>query len=260
MKTAMIFAAGLGTRLRPLTDKTPKALVEIGGKTLLQIAIERLQDAGFQRIVINAHHFAEQIFEFVQNHYFDVEIIISHEKDLLLDTGSGIFFAKEKIGTKKPFLLHNVDIISNADLQKLYDFHNPETLATLLVSSRNTSRYLLFNEENILVGWTNVKTGEIKTPFKKLDLEKCKMLSFNGIHVISPKIFELMQNFEQPFSIIDFYLSVCRKEKILACQQPDLEVIDVGTVEKLENAKNWGCLKSPFSRKNTKFHAKNADY
>ena len=233
-KTALIFAAGLGTRLKPLTDTKPKALVKIGEKTLLQIAIEKLKTADFQRIVINAHHFAEQIFDFVQKNDFGVEILISHEKDMLLDTGGGIFYAKEKIGENAPFLVHNVDIISNADLQKLYAAHNSENLATLLVSNRNTSRYLLFNNENLLVGWQNTKTGEIKTPFQNLDVEKCNRRAFNGIHVISPKIFKLMQNEKMPFSITDFYLSICDKEKIIAYQQPDLEVIDVGKIETIE--------------------------
>ena len=233
-KTALIFAAGLGTRLKPLTDTIPKALVKIGEKTLLQIVIEKLKNADFQRIVINTHHFAEQIFDFVKKNDFGVEILISYEKEQLLDTGGGIFFAHDKIGKNEQFLVHNVDIISNADLQKLYFAHNSKNLATLLVSNRNTSRYLLFNEENRLVGWQNTKTGEIKTPYKNFNLEKCNRLAFNGIHVISPKIFQLMQNEKMPFSITDFYISNCRKEKIIAYQQPDLEVVDVGNIETIE--------------------------
>lgn len=234
-RTALIFAAGLGTRLKPLTDTTPKALVKIGEKTLLQIAIEKLKNADFQRIVINAHHFAEQIFDFVQQNDFGVEIVVSHEKEQLLDTGGGILFARGEIGENTPFLAHNVDIISNADLQKLYASHKPENLATLLVSNRNTSRYLLFDNENCLVGWQNIKSGEIKSPYKNIDIENCNRLAFNGIHVISPKIFNLMQNEKMPFSIIDFYISICCKEKIIACQQPDLEVVDVGKIEQLRN-------------------------
>ena len=247
MKTALIFAAGLGTRLKPLTDTTPKALVKVGGKTLLQMVIEKLKASGFQRIVINTHHFAEQIFDFVQKNNFYVEILISHEKEQLLDTGGGIFFAREKLGENAPFLVHNVDIISNSDLQTLYSVHELENLATLLVSNRNTSRYLLFDDENRLVGWRNIKTGEIKSPFQNFDVEKCNHLAFSGIHVISPKIFKLMStcncgpdpqspNFK-PFSITDFYISICDKEKIIAYQQPDLEVSDIGTVEAIINYK-----------------------
>jgi len=251
MKTALIFAAGLGTRLKPLTDTTPKALVKIGEKTLLQIAIERLKESDFQRIVVNTHHFAEQIFDFVQKNDFGIEIFISHEKEQLLDTGGGIFFAKDKIGEKEPFLVHNVDIISNADLQKIYAAHNPENLATLLVSNRNTSRYLLFDKNNYLVGWQNVKTGEIKTPFQNLDIEKCNRLAFSGIHVISPKVFELMSTLiikrlrvkttmtKTPFSIIDFYISICAQEKIIAYQQPDLEVVDAGTANSVIFLRNF---------------------
>jgi NDP-sugar pyrophosphorylase family protein len=235
----MIFAAGLGTRLRPLTDHTPKALVKIGNKTLLEIAIGKIKDAGFDKIVINAHHFAEQIFEFVQNSNFEIDIEISHEKNLLLDTGGGIFYARNKIGSNAPFLVHNVDIVSNADLVRLYSLHGEENLATLLTSRRKTGRYLLFNEENQLVGWQNSKTGEIRTPFKNLNIEKCNSLAFNGIHIISPKIFHLMKDTQMPFSIIDFYLSVCNKEKIIACQQPDLDVFDVGTEEKLKKAAQY---------------------
>jgi NDP-sugar pyrophosphorylase family protein len=233
MKTALIFAAGLGTRLRPMTDNTPKALIKAGGKTLLQMVIEKLKDADFQRIVINTHHFAKQIFDFVAQNEFGVEILISHEKDLLLDTGGGILFAKEKIGTNGQFLAHNVDIVSNTDLKKLYLAHNPQHLATLLVSNRTTTRYLLFDRKKRLVGWQNIKTGEVKTPYNNLVIENCNRLAFNGIHVISSKIFQLMQNEKMPFSITDFYISTCHKEKIIAYQQSDLQVIDAGTAEKL---------------------------
>jgi NDP-sugar pyrophosphorylase family protein len=238
----MIFAAGLGTRLRSLTNHTPKALVKIGDRTILEIAVRKIKDAGFGKIVINAHHFAEQIFDFVQNNDFEIDMEISHEKDLLLDTGGGIFYARDKIGSKMPFLVHNVDIVSNADLVRLYSSHREENLATLLVSRRETGRYLLFNEENQLVGWQNSKTGEIRTPFKNLNIEKCNSLAFNGIHVISPKIFHLMKDYQTPFSIIDFYLSICNREKIIAYQQPDLEIFDVGTEEKLKKAAQYLAL------------------
>jgi NDP-sugar pyrophosphorylase family protein len=237
MKSAMIFAAGLGTRLKPLTDSVPKALVEVGGKTLLQTAIEKIRESGFQQIVINTHHFAEKIEEFVERNDFGIKIIISREKKLL-DTGGGIFYAKEKIGESAPFFVHNVDILSNVDLKKFYGSHNPETIATLLTCKRETSRYLLFDNQNHLVGWENIKTGEIKSPFKNLNSEKYNRLAFGGIHVISPNIFRLMKNMTMtmPFSIIDFYLSICDKEKIVSRQYSNLQIIDVGTVEKLNFA------------------------
>ena len=236
-KTAFIFAAGLGTRLRPLTDTRPKALVEIAGKPLLRIAIEKIKGAGFQRIVVNAHHFAEQIFDFVEKIDFGVEVIISHEKEQLLDTGGGISFAEKLIGNE-PFLAYNVDIISNVDLKTFYRQHNNESLATILVSDRPTSRYLLFDSSNRSGGWQNAVTGELKTPFANLDVYKYKKLAFNGIHVISPKIFSLMKNLKSPFSITDFYISVCGTESIVGYEQFDLQVTDVGKIEQLKNISN----------------------
>ncbi|KGN80839.1 mannose-1-phosphate guanyltransferase [Porphyromonadaceae bacterium COT-184 OH4590] len=236
-RTALIFAAGLGTRLRPLTDDKPKALVTIGNKTLLEIAIGRLQKAGFDHIVINAHHFAEQIFDFVAKTHFDANIYISYEKEQLLDTGGGILYAKQLLGNK-PFLAYNVDIISDLDVEKFYATHREENLATLLVSDRQTSRYLLFDKNNHLAGWKNVKTDELKTPFADFDERQYIPLAFNGIHVISPRIFSLMQCRTEPFSITDFYLSVCDKERIVAYQQPDLQVTDVGKIEQLKVISN----------------------
>lgn len=236
-RTAIIFAAGLGTRLRPLTDDKPKALVTIGNNTLLQIAIERLQKAGFDRIVINVHHFAEQIFDFVNKKHFDADIYISHEKEQLLDTGGGIKFAEQLLGNK-PFLAYNVDIISNLDISKFYAQHREESLASLLVSDRKTNRYLLFDRDKLLKGWKNVKTNELKTPFPDFDERQYIPLAFNGVHVISPRIFSLMQGWTEPFSITDFYLSVCDTEPIVAYQQPDLQVTDVGKIEQLKAISN----------------------
>lgn len=232
-RTAFIFAAGLGTRLQPLTLTRPKALVEIKGKPLLQLAIEKLEQAGFQRIVINTHHFAEQIASFISGHKFDAEILISHEKNLLLDTGGGILAAKELIGDK-PFLAYNVDILSDIDLRKLYEAHKEEDLATLFVSDRVTSRYLLFDENKKMVGWQNVKSGEVRTPHSKLDLAKCKGLAFNGVHVISPRIFSLMQEWQMPFSITNFYISACGSEAIRAYIEQEAHVLDVGKIDVLE--------------------------
>lgn len=233
-KTALIFAAGFGTRLKPLTDTMPKALVKIGNKPLLQIAIEKLKKAGFERIVVNAHHFAEQIFDFVEKNDFGPDILISHEKNQLLDTGGGILFAEQLLGNE-PFLAYNVDIISNLDIAKFYSRHRDENLATLLVSDRQTSRYLIFDDQNCLVGWQNIQTGMLKTPFENLNVDKHQKLAFNGIHVISPRIFTLMKGQTSPFSITDFYLSVCDKERIVAYRQPDLQVTDVGKIEQLNN-------------------------
>ena len=229
-KTAFIFAAGLGTRLQPITLNKPKALVEIKGQTLLEIAIEKIQKAGFQRIVINTHHFAEQIEEFVESRAFDVEIILSHERDKLLDTGGGLYAAKEWLG-EKPFLAYNVDIQTDLDLREFYESHEEEALSTLFVSDRKSSRCLLFDEAGYMVGWRNQTTGEVRTPFDPLCLEKCNGLAFNGIHIISPKIFSIMDGWKMPFSITDFYISSCDKYKIKAYKSTDVKVVDVGKID-----------------------------
>ena len=163
---AMIFAAGLGTRLRPITDSIPKALVPVAGKTLLEHVIEKLSNEGFDELIINVHHHAEKIIDFLAEHHnFGLHIEISDEREMLLDTGGGIRKAAEFFNDGKPFLIHNVDILSNANLKALYEKHiASDNIATLLVKDRETSRYLLFNEEQRLQGWMNVKTGEVKSP------------------------------------------------------------------------------------------------
>ena len=154
---AMIFAAGMGTRLKPMTDNTPKALIPINGRPMLEHVILKLKDAGFHQIVINVHHLGDQIIDFLAaNNNFGVQIHISDERDYLLDTGGGIKKAAKFLQGNEPFLVHNVDIMSNVDMKKLYDCHLETNLvATLLVSKRNTSRYLLFNKESRLCGWRN---------------------------------------------------------------------------------------------------------
>ncbi|MDD3541727.1 MAG: sugar phosphate nucleotidyltransferase, partial [Petrimonas sp.] len=164
---AMIFAAGLGTRLKPLTDTMPKALVPVAGKPLLWHTIQKLKAAGFDEIIINVHHFAGQIRQYIQdNNRFGIRIEFSDETQALLDTGGGIKKASWFFDDEKPFLIHNVDILSDIDLQNLYHFHtNSNSVATLVVSERKTSRYLLFDKNNHLAGWINEKSGETKSPF-----------------------------------------------------------------------------------------------
>ncbi|MBN1462488.1 MAG: nucleotidyltransferase family protein, partial [Paludibacteraceae bacterium] len=163
---AMLFAAGLGTRLKPLTDTMPKAMVPIAGKPLLEHVIKKLIAAGFNEIIINVHHFSEQIVSFLKaNNNFGVRIELSDESDLLLETGGGIKKAAAFFDDGMPFLVHNVDILSDVDLCALYNSHvQQNAMASLLVSKRATSRYLLFNAENNLQGWINEKTGETKSP------------------------------------------------------------------------------------------------
>ena len=237
---AMIFAAGLGSRLKPLTDNMPKALIPINGKPMLEHNILKLKDAGFDQIVINIHHFGQQIIDFLEaNNNFGVQISISDERDYLLDTGGGIKKAARFLEGDEPFLVHNVDIFSNIDLKELYNHHleaNP--LATLLVSKRNTSRYLLFNKENKLCGWRNHETGEVKSFYPHFDPSQYNEFAFSGIHILSPKIFEWMEEWTGKFPIINFYLSICAKTNIHAYPAENLSLIDIGKPEALAKAEH----------------------
>lgn len=235
---ALIFAAGLGTRLKPITDTMPKALVPINGKPLLEHVICKLKDADFNEIIINVHHFADQIIDFVKSkNYFDIHIEFSDERNELLETGGGIKKAQSFFNDDMPFLVHNVDILSNIDLKALYEYHlEKNSLATLLVSERETSRYLLFNKENSLEGWINISTGATKPKEKKLSIEALNKYAFSGIHIISPTIFKEMESWNGKFSIIDFYLSIVSKAKISGYIAPTLRMIDVGKLDSIKEA------------------------
>lgn len=238
---AMIFAAGTGSRLKPLTDTMPKALIPINGKPMLEHIILKLKNAGFDQIVINIHHFGQQILDFLAaNNNFGLHIDISDEQNYLLDTGGGVKNAISFLAGDEPFLIHNVDILSNVDLKLLYDTHketNP--LATLLVSERKTSRYLLFNNENKLCGWRNHETGEVKSFFPHFDPDQYNEYAFGGIHVLSPKILEFMEEWTGKFSIINFYLSICAKTDIRAYLTENLQLLDIGKPETLAQAEEW---------------------
>lgn len=234
----MILAAGLGTRLKPLTDHVPKALVEVGGEPLLKQVIFKLKDAGFSRIIVNVHHFSEQIIQYLEtNHYFGLDIRISDETNQLLDTGGGIKAAKSLFGDAR-ILIHNVDILSNINLQRFY-FAHKEAAATLLVSERNTNRYLLFDDDMRLVGWTNVKTGEVRSPYSNLNVAQYKKLAFAGIHTFSPQLFPWMDSFPDRFGVIDFYLSVCNQVPIIGHVESNLRLMDVGKQETLHEAEQF---------------------
>jgi NDP-sugar pyrophosphorylase family protein len=239
MKQAMIFAAGLGTRLKPLTDRIPKALVRVGNKTLLERVIDILKDADTDEIVINVHHFAEQIRDFLDDHSnFNTDIRISDESDRLLDTGGGLRKASSLFNGVDPILIHNVDILSNVNLKEFYE-RNKNFKATLLVSSRKTSRYLLFDDNNRLVGWTNIQTGEVKSPYKDLNPNDCHQYAFSGIHLFSPSLFPEMQSFPDKFGIIDFYLKVCGEIEIHGEVKDDLQLMDVGKLDTLAQAEDF---------------------
>ncbi len=182
---AMILAAGLGTRLKPLTDDTPKALINVYGRTLLEIAIRNLIEYGFNKIIINVHHHADKIKQFIEANTFAADIFISDETELLLDTGGGIKNALHFFDNL-PVLIHNVDIISNLDLNEFYNYHlSDDSLASLVVSKRVSSRYLLFNEDNILCGWEDIRKNEKIIVREESDYQQ---LAFNGIHIINPEL------------------------------------------------------------------------
>lgn len=239
MKQAMIFAAGLGTRLKPLTDSMPKALVRVGGEPLLWHAIMKLKTSGYERVVVNVHHFAQQIVDYLQqNDNFDVDIRISDESSGLLETGGGIRKALPLFDPESPVLIHNVDILSNLDLNELTQV-NLAPDALLVVSRRQTKRYLLFDEENVLDGWTNVETGEVKSPYKGLDPSTMRQLAFSGIHVIWPRIFPLLESMPERFSIIDFYLKYCHQCAFLGFEKKDLLLMDVGKLDSLNQVETF---------------------
>ena len=250
---AMIFAAGLGTRLKPLTDRIPKALVSVGGEPLLKRVIFQLKDAGFTRIVVNVHHFSNQIIEYLKsNGNFGMDIRISDETEKLLETGGGIKKAWPLFDQTEPILIHNVDILSNVDLKKFYQMETKDLAsassekqdeaplaARLLVSERKTKRYLLFDDTMRLVGWTNIETGEVKSPYRDLDPKKYKMYAFSGIHMVAPSLFPLMEDEPDKFPIMDFYLRHCDKVRIEGYVKNDLKLMDVGKQETLKEAEQF---------------------
>jgi hypothetical protein len=291
MKQAMILAAGLGTRLKPLTDTMPKALVPVGGKPLLDIQIEKLAQAGYDRFVVNVHHFAQQIIDHVNDHYHPTpnthhpspitqhptpitqhpspithhptpNILISDETSELLETGGGLKKAQGLFRDDEPILIHNVDILDNVDYDWFRRQHQDDEDAVLLVSKRKTKRYLLFDNAMRLMGWKNIETGEVKSPFPWLreaaftignDLEvraaansslfthhsSLHAFAFSGIHSFSPRLFPLMDRFPDRFPIIDFYLSVCHRSRIVGLVKNDLQVLDVGKLDSLEQAERF---------------------
>jgi NDP-sugar pyrophosphorylase family protein len=229
---AMILAAGLGTRLRPITEQKPKALVEVDGVSLLQSVIGRLKSSGVTEIIINLHHYPEQIREFLRrNDHFGIRIEYSPEEELL-DTGGGLKKAAWFFDDGQPFFLHNVDILSDIDLQKMFAQHSSEScLATLAVKRRNTSRYFVFDENGQLCGWKSVKDNRVRMPGKPVG--ETVDLAFCGIHVISTDIFPLLKQ-QGRFSIVDGYLDlVARKEKIHSFRVDEYAWRDVGKISEL---------------------------
>ena len=226
---AMIFAAGLGTRLYPLTKNKPKALVEICGKTLLDRCLEKIIKVGCKRIVINAHHFADLIEQYLKNNKYNAEIILSKEEELL-DTGGGVKNAKKYFSLKENILIHNVDIISQIDISAMQDnLNNSNALAILAVSKRLSSRQLLFNKENLLSGWQNNQT---KQEIITRENQNLSPLAFSGVHIIRPKVLELMPN-ENKFSIINHYLELSKNNDLLAFKHENILWYDLGKYEQI---------------------------
>lgn len=234
----MIFAAGLGTRLKPITDTIPKALVPVGGKTLLEHVITKLANQGFDELIVNVHHHADKIIDFLkEKNNFGLRIEVSDEREMLLDTGGGIRKAAHFFNDGEPFLIHNVDILSDANLAELYRIHKESgNDATLLVKERETSRYLYFDEAKQLKGWMNTKTGETKSPFADFHPEQENKFAFSGIHVLSPTIFEFMKDYPAKFPIMDFYIENASQARIGYHLNNNLRMIDVGKLDSLKEA------------------------
>lgn len=233
--TAMILAAGLGTRLKALTQDKPKALVELNGKPLLQHCIENLTAQGFGHIVINVHHFGEQIIGFVEQSKFDADIQISDERNLLMDTGGGIVKASPLFKGSKAVLVHNVDIISNVNLGELAtQFVDSKDDAWLLTQDRETSRKLLFNVENQLIGWTNKAEGNFKWVYDSFG--RYQERAFSGLHLFRSDLFA---DFERkPQSVIDLYLNLAKTKRIISKPIQPNYWFDLGKPEQLQNAEN----------------------
>ncbi len=238
---AMILAAGLGTRLKPWTLEHPKALVPVGGVPMLERVIVSLRESGFDEIIINVHHFADQIFEFVNGRNFDVDINISDESGRLLDTGGGIVKASPLMGDE-PVLIHNVDILSNADLRALMERHEKSGAGgSLLVSERDSGRKLIFDQEMSLKGWHHLGKEEYRPEGLRVEPDY-REYAFSGIYVSSAEMRNEMRRVfgEAAFPVMDYFLSPERKVTVNGVVDPDLKLLDIGKPETLREAQLFG--------------------
>ena len=240
MVHGLIFAAGLGTRLKPLTDTMPKALVPLAGKPLLQWQVEKLRDAGITDIIVNVHHFPDMIIDTIRaNQGWNCNIAVSDEREMLLDTGGGLKKVKgERLKVKgEPILACNVDILSNIDLRALISAYERTGVSQLVVSKRETQRYLCFDEKDRLCGWTNIKTGEVRPNNGTWTKENTQLLAFSGMQILSPDVLAMLDTMkEDKFSLIDFYLSICEKAELKAFVPNDYRMMDVGKIDQIEEA------------------------
>ena len=250
----MIFAAGLGTRLKPITDTHPKALVPVCGKPLIEYVCRFLKAAGIEEAVVNVHHFADKIEDWIGQQDI-MTLKVSDERKQLLETGGAILHARRYLEGCGLFLIHNVDILSDLDIGWFVSQVKPDAVATLLVSDRKSSRQLLFDPDSMrLVGWMNLQTGQIRSPYADLDPEQCLCLAFSGIHIMSDKIFDVLEEYvrahglnvsDNPpcFPIMDFYLWACANHNIYGVVAPQLNLIDVGKLDTLDLAEQFVATK-----------------
>lgn len=233
----MILAAGLGTRLKPWTDHHPKALAVVNGKSLLQRNIEYLQQYGITEVLVNVHHFANQIIATIEkNNGWGSKITISDETDEVLETGGGLKKAAWYFEGTAPFILMNVDILTNLDMRAMIDAHESnQPLATLAVSERTTSRYFLFDTKQYLKGWRNVQTGEEKPAGISTSIPELKQMAFSGIHIIDPILLSLIKRTGK-FSMVDVYLDLCERHPILGYDHTGAVLVDVGKPESIIKA------------------------
>jgi len=254
MLRAVIFSAGLGTRLKPLTDTMPKALVPLAGKPLLQWQVEKLRDAGIRDIIVNVHHFPDMIIDTIRaNNAWGANITVSDERDRLLDTGGGLKrIINEKLKIKnEPVLACNVDILSNIDIRALIARYEESHVSQLVVSERQTQRYLLFDKQGLLRGWTNIKTGEVKPANLQSPISNLQSFAFSGMQILSPEMLNRIGEMEQDrFSLIDFYLHLCefspfngsRKDPASNLQSyipHNYRMMDVGKIEQIDEAERF---------------------
>lgn len=252
---ALIFSAGLGTRLKPLTDTMPKALVPLAGKPLLQWQVEKLRDAGITDITVNVHHFPDMIIDTIRrNNGWGCTISISDERDCLLDTGGGLRkilpSLQEGDGGRLPILACNVDILSNIDIRALIAQYEQTGVSQLVVSERQTQRYLLFDEQNLLRGWTNIATGEFKpSSIHPSIIPSFRRLAFSGMQILAPEVLTRLDEMEkEKFSLIDFYLHLCEQNStpsaihhtpLQAYVPKDYKMMDVGKIDQIQEAERF---------------------
>jgi NDP-sugar pyrophosphorylase family protein len=233
----MIFSAGLGTRLQQYTQNRPKALVEVNGKPLLWYAVRKLIDAGVGEIVINVHHFADQITDYLNSEKFDAKIIVSDERDMLLDTGGGLLKARHWLESDKPIIAYNVDVFSTVNLHEVIGFHQKhDALATLVVRNRQTSRYLMFDNNWALAGWKNTANGE--QIIANEGFNHSEPFAFSGIQVLSPSIFEKISETGK-FPIVQLYLRLAKTERIMGYLDESDFWLDCGKPVQLLMAEAW---------------------